>query len=215
MPFFINTLTRPNYPEVERLLEAASRLGYCLVGVARRPGEKPVEASRGRARAVSVYVVEGESRRDVALALERVPRGYPVIVEAKAVDAARYASVNKRVLGFIVRPGSEKLVDRSTSRLFRERGWGLVAVPLPTSYRDPFSRRAWRALYVALRRAFAYGIDVALVSEAVDHMALWHPRSAAGVGEVVGVPWEVSASWVSSSPARNLEKAYRLSITSR
>jgi len=195
MGCYIDLLASPSSAEAAAsILRVARRMGYCRLY---SPG--------GFEGFEEIAVVRGASRRDVARALSSVPRGIPVLVEPASVDAARYASVNKRVLGIIVRPGLERLVDRSTKRLFDERGWGMVVFPLSTLYTSPYSARAWRFTSVFLRRAFAYGIDVGFASEAVDELALWHPMHVAGVAETVGVPGEVALSWLSSAPARNLE----------
>ncbi len=160
-----------------------------------------------------LVVVSGRVRREVARALEKVPPRTPVIVDPGGLDAARYASVNKRVIGFLLRRGSEKLVDRSTRRLFQERGWGVVVVSLRHAVEDPSSPGVWRYYYLAFRRAQAYGVDLALASMARGPLEAWHPESAASLAVLAGASREHALPWLSSSLPRALERAYNLLLT--
>jgi len=208
---YIDLLVRPrDAKESSRIVEAAGRLGYCILGI--EGPDDVFEAARSQAsqhglRVVRVYTAPGAKRAEIARSLESAPRGKVLrLAVPKAADAARYAGANKKLAGFVVEPGQERLVDRSTRRLFMERGWGIVVVPLVHLVRDPYSLRTWKYYYVALRRGYAYSVDLALASGARDAGELWYPYSAAGVGELVGVPWEASILWLTSSPARILEK---------
>jgi len=208
---YIDLLVQPKGPEeAVKIVETARRLGYCLLGVEASDevfDTVKKEANRHGLRVVRVYTASGARRADVARNLESAPRGRVLrLAVPKAADAARYAGANKKLAGFVVEPGQERLVDRSTRRLFMERGWGIVVVPLVYLLREPYSVRTWKYYYVALRRGYAYGVDLALASGARDAGDLWHPYSAAGVGELVGVPWEVSVLWLTSSPARIIER---------
>ena len=157
-----------------------------------------------------IVIVRGRVRREVARALERVPGKTPVLVDPEGLDAARYASVNKRVLGFLLRRGSEKLVDRSTRRLFRERGWGIIVVSLRYAVEDSSSLGVWRYYYLAFRRAQAYRVDLALASMARRLEEVWHPESSTSMAVLAGSSRELAIPWVSSSLPRALEKAYNL-----
>jgi len=214
---YTDLLVRPrDAGEASRIVEVARRLGYCILGVeAEDPLFKAMlgEAERAGLRLVRVYTAPGSKRSEVARSLEGAPRrGVLKLAVPKAPDAARYAGANKKLAGFIVEPGMERLVDRSTRRLFMERGWGIVVVALDHLLRDPRSLRTWKFYYVALRRAYAYGVDLALASGARSWRELWHPYSAAGVGELVGVPWEAAVTWLTSSPARVLERFLGLEL---
>jgi len=196
---YYDMLVRPrSYTILERIAALAKRMGYCKLGVEGNfaPSEMLVRVS----------ILKGAKRADIARLLSNVPRGSIPIVDPEGLDAARYASVNKRVLGFIVRPGMERLVDRSTRRLFEERGWGLVVVPLSSVASNPFSRRQWKFVATVMRRAFAYGIDLAFASEAADPLDLWHPMHIVGLAETVDVPGVMVKTWLSSSVSRNLER---------
>jgi len=208
---YIDLLVRPRTPEdAAEIVVAAKRLGYCLLGVEAPDDVFDIarsEASRHGLKVIRVYTAPGAKRAEVAKSLESAPRGRVLrLALPKGADAARYAGANKKLAGFVVEPGQERLVDRSTRRLFMERGWGIVVIPLVYLLREPYSLRTWKYYYVALRRGYAYSVDLALASGARDERELWHPYSAAGVGELVGVPWEVSILWLTSSPARIIEK---------
>ncbi len=206
MPCFYDVLTCPRDNEASiRLVESAKRLGFCGIGLATRPDKGIEERARNLdIKVVFAAILDGAKRRDVARQYEALKHeGYRLfIVRPGSVDVARYASANKKYHGFIVSLGFERLVDRSTSRLFRERGWGIAVVSLDHLLRrGAGSRRAWRYYFISLRRGLAYGVPLALASCARDPSDLWHPASILGVAEVVGVPAEVAASWISRIPS--------------
>ncbi len=208
---FIDLLVTPPSPNEGRsIVEAAARLGYCVLGV--EAGDETVSTMQEVGGSlglgiVRVFTAPGARRSEVARALEGAPKGRVLkLAVPKAPDAARYAGANKKLAGFLLSPGLERLVDRSTRRLFMERGWGIVVLPLIHLLRNPGSARTWRFYYVAMRRAYAYGVEMALASGARNPRELWHPYSAAGIAEIVGVPWEAASLWLTSSPARVIER---------
>ena len=200
MTCYIDFYTNPpNDEALERILLEADKLGYCKIGAPHnlKPG------IAGRVEHLPLILIEASTRRDVARALARIPgkKRAIVLVKPQGLDAARYACVNKRIAGLLLEPGGEKFVDRSTANLFRERGWGIVVVPLAYIAEAPKSRRIWRFYYLTLRKAYAYGINVALASGATSEWELWHPYSAAGVAELFGIPGDYARLWLSSAPA--------------
>ncbi len=200
MTCYVDIYTNPPNDEAfERILVEAEKLGYCKVGA---PYNLKPRGAR-RVEHLPLFLVEASTRREVARALARIPvKGRAIVlVKPQGLDAARYACVNKRVAGLLLEPGGERFVDRSTANLFRERGWGIVVVPLTYIAEAPRSRRIWRFYYLALRKAYAYGISVALASGASSEWGLWHPYSAAGVAELFGIPGDYARLWLSSSPA--------------
>jgi len=202
---YYDLYTRPaDRDALIELLESAKRLGYCLLGVEYEGDWKEAKSLSQEIgiRIVRVVVLEGDSRSEVARSLPGKPRNALFFVKATNQDVARYASANKKFAGFLAVPGQERLIDRSTKTLFHERGWGIVLVTLNRLLSERKSRRTWRYYYLALRRAYAYKIDLALVSAARTGSELWHPLSAIGVGELFGVPAEYTASWLTSHPAR-------------
>ncbi|MCE4600692.1 MAG: hypothetical protein F7C38_03925 [Desulfurococcales archaeon] len=213
MSCFIDLYTEPvNVDDAVDIVRYAGRLGYCIVGM--RPFD-PSDWSRivdeglkVGVKMVKVYRVKGSNRGDVAGRAAKAPRGVILVAEAKSQEIARYASVNKRFAGYIVVPGMERIVDRSTRNLFRERGWGVVIVLLRylLGKRD---KATWRYYYLSLRRGFAYNVDIALASGARDSSELWHPMSAAGVASIVGVPGEYARLWLTSAPARLIDAFQR------
>lgn len=189
------------------LLQAAKRLGYCLLGVeySGEWGEVESLSKEIGVRTVRVLVLEGDTRRELARRLAGVTRNTLFFAKGVNQDVARYSSVNKKFAGFLAVPGQERLVDRSTKKLFHERGWGIVLVSLNHLLSEERNRRIWRYYYLSLRRAYAYKVDLALVSAAESAGGLWHPLSAMGVGELFGVPAEYAASWLTSHPARIMD----------
>lgn len=207
MKCYIDLYTRPrDAGSLREILEAAGSMGYCLVGVeyAGDWGEAKRISKEAGVDIVRVAVVEGASRREVASKLAGERGGSLLFVKGVNQDVARYSSSNKKFAGFVAVPGMERLVDRSTRTLFHERGWGLVLVPLDLLIMGR-GRSVWRYYYLVLRRAYAYRVDLALVSAARTAGELWHPLSAIGVGELFGVPAEYASSWLTSSPARLID----------
>ena len=151
------------------------------------------------------FTVRASTRREARRGLDGAPRDSLIVVEATAAEAARYAAVNKLVDVLRLPPRLSYLVDRSTSRLFRERGWGLVEISLGGLSADT-AGRILPSLASALRRAEAYGVPVAVVSDAEDPLGLWHPYEIAGLAEALGIPWHRGLSWISTSPLRALAK---------
>ncbi|MEB2836710.1 MAG: hypothetical protein GSR80_000660 [Desulfurococcales archaeon] len=145
------------------------------------------------------FTIRASTRREARRGLDAAPRGSLVVVEATAADAARYAAVNKLVDVLRLPPRLSYLVDRSTARLFRERGWGLVEISLGGLSADT-AGRILPPLASALRRAEAYGVPVAVVSDAGDPLSLWHPYEVAGLAESLGIPWHRGLSWISTAP---------------
>lgn len=205
MKCYIDLYTKPSSNEaLQGILREARRLGYCLLGVEYQGDWGVVEAAAGEAgvRVARVSVVEGESRSEVAGRSAGAPPGTLLFVKGVNRETARYASVNKRYSGFMVVPGQESLVDRSTKTLFQERGWGLVLIDLSRLLSPSPARGVWRYYYLSMKRAYAYRLDAALVSGANGPGELWHPLSAIGVAELFGVPAEYAEGWLTSHPAR-------------
>lgn len=205
MKCYIDLYTRPSSDEaLHDVLREGKRLGYCLLGVDYHGDWEVVEAAGREAgvRVVRVTVLEGSSRGEVAKRSASAPQGSLLFVKGVNRETARYASVNKRYTGFIVVPGQESLVDRSTKTLFQERGWGLVLIDLSHLLSPSRARGVWRYYYLSMRRAYAYRLDAALVSGATGPDGLWHPLSAIGVAELFGVPAEYAGAWLTIHPAR-------------
>jgi len=159
------------------------------------------QASRLGVKIYYIYVVEGERRSEIARHVRRAPRNAIITVTPWSIDAARYAAVNKRVHIIRIPPGMERIVDRSTAKLFRDRGWGAVELVLRnllSSWRDS---EGWRHYYLAMRRAYAYGLNVVLSSGAEYQHEMWHPYQMAGIASLAGVPGEHALTWVSSTPS--------------
>ncbi len=213
MPCYIDLYTNPSDLEnLERILVKAKRLGYCVIGVDDdlriRYGLEEVDTSNVNVRIVWITLIEASTRREAykKLASKKRVKKNLAIVKPKGIDAARYAGTSKKLAGLLVEPGGERFVDRSTSILFRERGWGTVIVPLLPLTSIPKSRKIWRFYYLVFRRAYAYGINLSLASGARNPGELWHPYSAAGVASLFGIPGEYSRTWLSSSPSTLLDK---------
>ncbi len=178
----------------------AARLGIEGLGVdyALAASAAPVEGLRLLPR----YTVRASTKREARLQLERAPRRALVVLEALSLDTLRYGGVSKLV--DVVRPGpglEHYAVDQSQARLFRERGWGAVEVSvrgLSVSSRPGI----WRRFIVTVRRAFASGVPLVLVSDARAPMELWHPRSLVGLLVLAGVPEERALASVYNEPAR-------------
>ncbi len=209
MSCFIDLYTEPvNVDNAVDIVRHARRLGYCIIGM------KPLDPSEWNriadeglkvgVRVVKVYLVKGSNRGEVASRAVKAPRGAILVAEARSQEVARYASVNKRFAGYVVVPGMERIVDRSTRNLFRERGWG-IAIVLLRYLLEKRDKATWRYYYLSLRRGFAYNVDVALASGARDSSELWHPMSAAGVATIVGIPGEYARLWLTSAPARVID----------
>ncbi len=192
--------------ELRRILLLARRLGYSTVAVelgsvdggeARRIGEE------AGVRVVTRVTLRAATRREARLALDRAPRADIVALAPTALDAARYAAVNKRIHIVRVEPGMERIVDASEARLLWEKGWGALEVSLSEALRGD-----WRYLSV-LRRAYAFNADTVLVSDASDETGLWSPYHVRGLLRSLGLPPSMADVWLGSAPSRLLRAALR------
>ncbi|MEB3787810.1 MAG: hypothetical protein GSR78_03540 [Desulfurococcales archaeon] len=176
-------------------LAAARRLGYTIVGSQKEPGGDEV------VKVVRRVHVKGSTRKEIARALGKTVKGEVlVVVEPLSLEAARYAAVNKKVHLIRVAPGMQRIIDRSTKRLFEERGWGAIELTLKPA---TLGEKGWfRYLYISLRKAYSLDIPVVVVSDAESEWELWHPRSAAGLAELAGIPGDAALSWFHNSARR-------------
>ncbi len=184
--------------DLEVLAVTARRLGIRVLGV---PVDLVSEPScLEGVLLIPRFLARASTRREAALLLRGAPNKALVVVEARSPDVARYAAVNKRV--DVVRLPHQLLglVDRSTARLFRERGWGVVEASLSPIMEGKAG--ALSKLFSAIRRSEAYGVPLALVSDARDPLELWHPYATAGLASLSGLPWERALSLVSTAPLR-------------
>lgn len=202
---YIDMAVSPSDEEgLEGILEVAARLGYRAVGA---PSDLIGEVTCRRGILLFPrYTLKASTRREARLALDKAPRNALIVVEAEALDSARYAAVNKRVDVLRIPLKLASLVDRGTARLFRERGWGLVEVSLHPLL-DP-GVETLSSLAAALRRAEAYSIPIALASDARDPLELWPPKAVAALGEVVGIPWERGLSLLTTNPLSALSRRW-------
>lgn len=191
----------------------ARRLGFNAVAVefVEGLGEDELEeaSSRHGVRVYTRVTLRASTRREARRAYDSAPRADIVVLEAEGLDAARYGAVKEFIHLVRITPGMEKAVDRSQARLLREKGWGGIEVSLAYArrfWRDPST---WRFYQLVLRRAFAYDINVVLVSDASSVDELWSPHSAAGVAEATGVPGDYALTWMSSVPASIIGRAGR------
>jgi RNase P/RNase MRP subunit p30 len=184
------------------LLKAAARLGYDLVAIEESEGLDKErireESSRSRVAVVWRRTVASADKRFMASAA-RGKTGGLVVAEPLSLEAARFAATSKRFHVLRVTPGGERLIDKSTLRLFRERGWGAVEVTLRFFLGD-WGPREWRYYSVSLRRALAYGVSLVIVSDASKPEQLWHPHSIIGLSVAAGLPSLEARRCITSVP---------------
>ncbi|MEB3851755.1 MAG: hypothetical protein LRS49_04140 [Desulfurococcales archaeon] len=188
--------------DLKAIASTARRMGYTVLGAPTGVAGAPTCVDG--VLVVPRYVVRASTRREAARGLASAPRGALVVVEAESQDVARYAAVNKRVDVLRLPYRMLRLVDRSTARLFRERGWGLVEVSLRPITEGRLGLLA--RLFTALRRAEAYSVPLALVSDADGPLGLWHPYSLAGLASLSGLPIERGLALASTAPRRALAR---------
>ncbi len=181
--------------DVESTLRIARRMGYSHLGVPVDVYDDVKEAAgRLGLKLVPRIHIVAESASDV-----KPIRGRGVVVvEPLSLEAARRAAVARGVHLLRVRPGMQRVIDRSTFRLFKNRGYGAIELSLKHLLDGRTS--TWRWFMVSLRRAYAYGLDLVLVSDSHSLWELWHPRSIEGLAELAGIPGKVGLSWVSNVP---------------
>ena len=161
------------------------------------------EGEAGRLKSVAArYGIEVIPRvhvvADTARDLARIRGRGLVVVEPTSLEAARKAAIMRSVRVIRVRPGMQRIVDRSTARLLRSRGGGAIELSLASLSRGGVG--SWRWFTVSLRRAFAYGIDVVLVSDSETRWDVWHPRHIEGLASLAGIPHKLGLSWISNTP---------------
>ncbi len=203
---FADLYVRPgSTEEAVEIFKRARWLGIGILGFSRSNGvdarEVEVIARKAGLRVVYRYNIEGERRSEVAGEIRRAPGGHIIAVIPHSMDVARYAAVNKRVHIITVPPGMERIVDRSTAKLFRDRGWGSIEIVLDNIIDSRGNVRLWRHYYISMRRAFAYKINTILSSGASSYREMWHPYQMAGIAALTGVPGEYALTWVSSVPS--------------
>ncbi len=212
---FVDLSVRPgSLDDFKEIARTAKDMGICVLGLDCESLELSVDEARSLSEKLGVVMVcravlKGSRRRDIAVKLRSTNRNTLIVVEAETLDVARYAAVKKSIDIIRVTPESYNLIDRSQARLFRERGWGAIEISLKPVLEDPES--ALPRLIPALRRAYAYGIDLILVSDASNPYELIHPRSAAGIASLAGIPGDYALSYVSTVPRSILERRRLLS----
>lgn len=197
---FLDLSVRPPSPEaLEEIARQAARLGIEGLGVDYSAGA--AGRSVGDVRLIPRFTVRASTRREARMQLEKAPRKAVVVLEATGLDALRYGGVSKLV--DVVRPGpglEHYAVDQSQARLFRERGWGAVEVPV----RGLHEARpgAWRRFMLVVRRAYSSGVPLVLVSDAGGPLELWHPMSLAGLLVLAGIPEDRALASIYNEPVR-------------
>ncbi len=202
---FTDLYIRPdNTIEALNMISYAKRMKIGMIGIDLRSDidlDKVTEyAGKLGIRIIYRYDVEGKRRSEIAKLLRRAPRNAIVTIIPQSIDAARYAAVNKRVHMIRIPLGMEKIADKSTAKLFRDRGWGAIEVVLHYLLGSQRNNK-WKHYYVTLRRAYSYNINVVLSSGARNIHEMWHPYQMAGIASLAGVPGEHAITWVSSVPA--------------
>lgn len=212
---FIDLSVRPgSLDDFKEIARTAKDMGICVLGLDCEGLELSVGEARSLSEDLGVAIVcravlRGSRRREIAVKLRSINRNTLIVVEAETLDVARYAAVKKSVDIIRATPESYDLIDRSQARLFRERGWGAIEISLKPVLKNPVSTLP--RLIPALRRAYAYGIDLILVSDASNPYELIHPRSAAGIASLAGIPGDYALSYVSTVPRSILERRRLLS----
>lgn len=216
MKGFVDLSIRPkSVDDLERILEAAPLFGVEGFGVecttlegGPAGGGCPdalQAASRQGLKLYPRFTVPASTRREARRGIEAAPRDSLVVVEARSLDALRYAGVNKRVDVIRPAPGLEaRAADSSQARLFEERGWG--AIEYPVSRLLGKSVTAWRRFIAMTRMAFSHGIPLVLVSDARDPLGLWHPASLHGLLAAAGLPEDRAWALLVNSPLRVLRR---------
>lgn len=199
---FIDLSINPGEGEEERLLKTLYRLGYRAAGAPAPAIERlePLARNLGLRLVPRIHVVASTPRD-----LSKASGGGLLVVEPTSLEAARRAAVMRSVALIRVRPGMQRIVDKSTARLFRSRGGGAIEISLKPLLSGRSS--VWRWFTVSLRRALAYGLDVVLVSDASSLWELWHPRVVEGLASLAGVPQRVPLSWLSNTPRSIIESS--------
>ncbi len=209
MRAFADLSVRPKDPSaLESIIRFASeKLEISLLGIEKGPlYERGLEISKEYdLDIICREVIRGISRRDVGRALARMRRGSDCIkvVEVKTLDIARYAAVKSGVDIIRMEPEAFKFIDKSEARLIREGGNKPIEISLRSVLKDP---RSLPKLLNAIAKAFVYNIDIILVSDATEVFELVHPRSAAGIASLAGIPGDLALSYVSTVPFRAIAK---------
>ncbi|BAN90382.1 RNase P subunit p30 family protein [Aeropyrum camini] len=193
------------------VLRAARRLGFTAVAVpVESAGECTGQETGDAPRVYRRGYVEASTRREVRRAVDSLFRSVDfIVVKPLTLEAARYAAASKRVHMIRVDGSNLWAADRGTAEIMSQRGWGALEVSLKPLTLDPGSPSAWRVLAVALRRSFAYGVHVFLVSDAARAHELWSPYSGASVAALLGVPWDQAMLYFSEERLRILQEASR------
>jgi len=184
------------------LLREAARLGYKLIAIEELEElDKERISEESSKRGLTVVwrrTIASENRRGFREAA-RGRVGRLMVAEPLSLEAARFAASSKSFHLLRITPGMERLIDRSTKRLFSERGWGAIEVSLRLLLNN-WGPREWRYYSVSLRRAHAYGLTTVIVSDASRPEELWHPYSVIGVSAIAGLPGPLARRSITSAP---------------
>ncbi len=193
------------------LVRAAARMGYRLLGIEDSGGidreRVREESARHGAKVVWRRTITAGDRETLAAEARR-GRGRLLVAEPLSLEAARYAATSKAFHVLRIRPGEERVVDKSTLRLFKDRGWGAIELSL-RHLLDGWGAREWRYYSVSLKRAHAYNIEAILVSDATEPLELWHPYTVIGIAVAAGLPIQYSRRLITSTPQRVVSAAKR------
>ena len=210
---YVDTCIRPSSTDdALEIIGVLASLGYRAVIVERDEMIDPTKVEK-RARELGLLIAWRRtgraSGRKSARRHAEAARGDVVAVIPLTQEAARYAAQSRSIHIIVAEPGLERLVDRSTLTLFRQRGWGLVEIPL--SYVLDAARESehrlevvLRHVFTAFRRAAGYGVPLGIASCAENRWGVFHPFHIVGLASLAGVPEEVSLRWLSEYPLRLL-----------
>ncbi len=210
--FFVDLCSNPHTTEdAVEILHVLSQAGYRAVAF-EYSGEINKDIIEYKARSLGLRLVwrttiKASSRRELRSAVQSAVRRkidlisvYPLTLEA-----GRYAAQHKSVHLIHVPPGMDRLVDKSTLELFRQRGWGAIEVSFKlflASLKEPDRKMesALRFILTTFRRASGYSLPLAISSCSETKWDVAHPRHIIGLASIAGIPEEVALEWVSRVP---------------
>ncbi|MEB3774445.1 MAG: hypothetical protein GSR86_05930 [Desulfurococcales archaeon] len=186
------------FREVDEAIPILKSMGISLVGIEMDMFNDVARRIHGHnIKVVPRITLTPSTTVELRRRLRRVPRNTLVAVRPGSLEVARRAAAIRGVHLIQVSRGTSRIVDRSTHRLFKARGYGAVELVLNPLVSD--FEGYWRFMESVVRRAYAYGVPLVISSGAGSVWELWHPRSVSGLLELAGVPPVVGLSWLSNT----------------
>ncbi len=213
--FFYDLCIRPlSTDNAIEMVTFMKKIGYKMVGIEINENIDIDHLTREHKDSIIFRIsLKVNNRSELIKKLRKLPSSKTIIaIEPFDLETARNALVSKKVDLVTIRPGLERIVDKSTRKLLEQKKFGAVEINLNYALHHENTReylRIWRYYYQTLRRAAGYDIPLVISSCAPSTFDIWHPYHILGFASLFDVPSEKVQSWL-GNPSRALYRVFKI-----